>query len=134
MNTYTTTTAKTPTADEIIATCKEFSARFPKPKSIWDDVLKMEPMFEPFGLRVYVAAELCRMEFVRWRKSHRKSRINKKWHKKYGAIHRCANTEGIRMGDSLHVCPCVKAKMDRIFVRQQLFVPVQNSFLMTASV
>lgn len=39
------------------------------------------------GVRVQVSRFICDgPQFVRWRKSHRKSRINKKWHKRYGAI------------------------------------------------
>jgi len=42
------------------------------------------------GMPVYVNKHLCQMVFVRWRRSHRKSRINKKWQKKYGAVCVCS--------------------------------------------
>lgn len=35
--------------------------------------------------KILCSAHACQQpKFLRWKKSHRRSRINKKWHKKYG--------------------------------------------------
>lgn len=42
-----------------------------------------------FSIPIIVNQYACEgPKFLRWRKSHRRSRINKKWHKKYGAIYK----------------------------------------------
>lgn len=62
------------------------------------------------GMPVYVESHLCRPHFVRFRKNHRKARINRKWHKKYGAITRC-DGHAYQVLNRLIVCPCSMRKM-----------------------
>lgn len=61
---------------------------------------------------IHVSDYMCKTEFVRWRKNHRKSRINKKWHKRYGAIARCKGVAYNVAGMGIVMCPCVKAALD----------------------
>lgn len=49
---------------------------------------------------------MCDMRFVRWRKKHRRSRINKKWQKRYGAIMECKGV-AYNLGGTVHACPCI---------------------------
>lgn len=63
------------------------------------------------GTPVYINEWLCETKFVRWRKSHRKARINKKWHKKYGAIYSHCVGRGYQMGGKLILCPCMAAAL-----------------------
>lgn len=80
------------------------------------------------GIPVIVDRNLCQPEFIRWRKKHRKSRIAKKWRKKYGAVTACKgvafeiSTPSIAdlwlpiqekrvVAKNFLVCPCFKAKM-----------------------
>lgn len=66
------------------------------------------------GMSVLENSHLCQMEFVRWRKTHRKSRINKKWRKRYGAVLACKG-HGYQMAGSVVGCPCfVKRLRDEI--------------------
>jgi hypothetical protein len=38
------------------------------------------------GMRLTVSKHICKPPlFLRWRRNHRRARINKKWHKRYGA-------------------------------------------------
>lgn len=46
------------------------------------------------------------MKFVRWRKTHRKKRINKKFKKKYGAIYAC-DRKCYVIGGYIYCCNCV---------------------------
>ena len=64
-------------------------------------------MTSMFSLGVTVNRNLCQMEFAGWRKNHRKSRINKKWHKKYGPLLRCRG-HAYRLGAQVVCCPCVE--------------------------
>ena len=57
-----------------------------------------------------VDPHLCQMEFVGWKKSHRRSRINKKWHKRYGPIMRCRGY-AYNISGRLACCPCVADKI-----------------------
>jgi hypothetical protein len=41
------------------------------------------------GIPIIVDRYICKPEFIRWRRKHRKARINKKWRKKYGAVIAC---------------------------------------------
>lgn len=59
---------------------------------------------------VKVSRYLCQPEFAGWLKSHRRSRINKKWHKRYGPRLRCKG-RAYQIGDTFVVCPCVERKM-----------------------
>lgn len=56
--------------------------------------------------KIIVNQSLCMKTFIRFSRNHRKARINKKWHKKYGAITRCvANPVEIK-GMGFFMCPC----------------------------
>ena len=75
--------------------------------------------FRPlFGLSVVVSKMLCDgPRFVRWRRKHRKKRINKKWQKKYGAVVEQCKGKGhvvdVGNGPVVYLCPHAKAKFDR---------------------
>ncbi len=66
------------------------------------------------GIPVYANSLLCDGgKFLRWRKNHRKSRINKKWHKKYGfEVTQCSNP-AFRVGDKLIVCPHAMRELEK---------------------
>lgn len=57
------------------------------------------------GIPLTIDYQLCQLEFVGWKKNHRKARINKKWHKKYGPILRCKG-HVFRVGSKIVCCPC----------------------------
>jgi hypothetical protein len=59
------------------------------------------------AIRLTIDRYLCRPEFVGWKKSHRKARINKKWHKRYGPILRCKGHAYHVRGMGIVCCPCV---------------------------
>lgn len=61
-------------------------------------------------LAIKITAFPCNMEFVRWRRRHRKRRIDNKWRKKYGAVQRCKNVT-VRAGNTIFTCQCVLAKI-----------------------
>lgn len=64
------------------------------------------------GLQICVNPYLCSNEFVRWVRNHRRSRINKKWHKRYGMITRCSGSDrAYRVGDMVVCCPCLGKKI-----------------------
>lgn len=65
------------------------------------------------GVKVYIEKCMCKTEFIRWRKSHKRSRINKKWHKRYGAIYACKGVAYNMKGIGLICCPCFKREMDK---------------------
>lgn len=69
------------------------------------------------GIPFYVDQTLCQVKFVRWRRNHRKSRINKKWHKKYGFIAECGGYGFHMDGMGMYVCPCmanqIRAKAEK---------------------
>lgn len=60
-----------------------------------------------------VSSNMCRMEDVRQRRTHRKNRINKKWRKHYGMIQACHNDAVYHVTGSLYVCPCTAAKIEK---------------------
>lgn len=43
--------------------------------------------------------------FLRWKRNHRRSRINKKWHKKYGGVYSKCPGKGINVFGFLYLCP-----------------------------
>lgn len=63
------------------------------------------------GFPVYVSASLCQPGPEVQVRRHRKSRINRKWRKKYGV--RSAPCPGLvyRMMSSVHCCPCGREKL-----------------------
>ncbi len=70
------------------------------------------------GFELTVDPHLCQVTFVRWRKNHRKARINKKWHKKYGYVSECKQDSVYQVMGRLIGCPCMIAKL-----RQQIPIP-----------
>ena len=66
-----------------------------------------------FGMNITVDRHLCERKFIRWVKSHKKARINKKWHKKYGYISRCEGHAYEVRGMGLVCCPCFHEQMKR---------------------
>ena len=66
------------------------------------------------GMNVQISHYLCDLPtFLRWRRNHRKVRINKKWHKKYGYITKpcpgkCYEIRGI----GLVMCPHFKEQLN----------------------
>ena len=79
------------------------------------------------GIQIVVYHFLCKPEFIRWRRQHRKSRINRKWQKRYGAVVACkgvcyeVNLPSIAdlwsnrrlTTKKIVMCPCIKAALDR---------------------
>lgn len=65
------------------------------------------------GIQIHVAHILCDPpSFLRWKKNHRKSRINKKWHKRYGPVlSECLGAPGYQIGGKLYVCPHLMEKI-----------------------
>jgi len=63
------------------------------------------------GIKVTISRMLCQQEFVRWRKSHRKARINKKWHKRYGPVTVCKGHGYQVAGIGIVGCPCFVNKL-----------------------
>jgi len=70
------------------------------------------------GFQIYINPSLCQVQFIRWRKNHKKSRINKKWHKRYGFISKCVNEKAFKMGNNLYLCPCLYEKMKFLTAKQ----------------
>lgn len=71
-------------------------------------MLKAEQLLKkcpPTINRVICQRHLCRPQFVKWNKRHRRSRINRKWQKRYGALVRCDGV-AYKVEDTLLVCPC----------------------------
>ena len=67
-----------------------------------------------YGISVVKSPYLCDSpKFLRWRKSHRKARINKKWHKRYGYETTTCPGVAYQMGRQL-MCPCVVAQMEKM--------------------
>lgn len=65
------------------------------------------------GIPLYVNQYACKLpEFVRWRRTHKKARIAKKWRKRYGAVMSTCPGVYVLMGKTAHtkesivVCPC----------------------------
>ena len=68
------------------------------------------------GMPLRVDRYLCDPpRFIRWKRNHRKARINKKWHKKYGAVYAYCQGKGYQVGGQLVVCPCMKAQLVKEF-------------------
>lgn len=65
----------------------------------------------PPPMKVIVDRHLCQVEFVRWRRQHRKARINKKWQKRYGAIYACSGVAWC-LGHLYLLCPCAMAALE----------------------
>lgn len=64
-------------------------------------------------MKIYVSTFLCERPFLRWARPHRKTRIAKKWRKKYGAIFgRCPGKAFQLLGMGMVVCPCVMAALE----------------------
>jgi hypothetical protein len=77
--------------------------------------LPMSEWRQMADVRFTVSMYLCDSPvFLRWKKNHRKSRINKKWHKKYGAVYKPCPGKAYRMrGFGIVVCPCVAAAFEK---------------------
>lgn len=78
--------------------------------------------WEVGGIRVVVDKFLCRTDRLVQRRTHRKSRINKKWRKKYGFDSVCKGHTVI-IGRDARVCPHVKAKLDKRVSLQASLLP-----------
>ena len=65
------------------------------------------------GIRLHRDRYLCQPRFVRWKKTHRKSRIRKKWRKKYGAVTACAGYAYEMKGIGVIACPCMYDKIKK---------------------
>jgi hypothetical protein len=61
------------------------------------------------GMKVYVNPILCNRVFLRWARTHRKRRINKKWRKRYGAIFRPCPGIVLEFYSAFYLCPCALA-------------------------
>lgn len=68
------------------------------------------PKPDPIGLtgRMLVDRWICTpARFVRWRRKHRKSRINKKWQKRYGPVLETCKGVAYNVGGTMLACPCM---------------------------
>jgi len=65
-----------------------------------------------YGIKVYVDHFLCQPDEIRQRRTNRKSRINKKWRKKYGIERICHGRSYIFSGNA-HMCPHFHAKLKK---------------------
>ena len=85
----------------------------------WDSVFgvwqEMKRQSVLASTKVSVNRYLCNGgKFVRWKRSHRKSRINKKWHKRYGMIlSKCSGVCYEVQGIGMVMCPCVEAQLKK---------------------
>lgn len=69
------------------------------------------------AMNVEVSKYLCeRPSSVRWKRTHRRARIRKKWRKRYGKLTVVGKCSGraFQVGDQLVVCPCVWAELDKL--------------------
>lgn len=75
----------------------------------------MNPLFgSPLGsLQLVESCSLCLMTFVRWRRTHRQKRIQKKWAKKYGAVMACKQEQAYQIGNRILMCPHMAAAVKR---------------------
>lgn len=79
-----------------MASMKAMMATLPKPS----------PPF--LNGRLLVCRWLCDPpKFIRWKRKHRKARINKKWQKRYGAVYEYCKGVAWNACGNLHVCPCM---------------------------
>lgn len=62
----------------------------------------------PFRISNYICEPPT---FVRWKRSHRKARINKKWHKLHGPVTSTCRGVAYRMGGEMIACPCAMLKI-----------------------
>ena len=62
---------------------------------------------------IFLSNYLCTYEFAGWRKNHRRSRINKKWHKKYGSIRKCPGKAVQVAGLGLACCPHIYEQLKK---------------------
>ena len=70
-----------------------------------------------FGLKMLTSQYMCETPaFIRWKRNHRKSRINKKWHKKYGAVMSKCKGVAWQIGMNLYTCPCMTAALKKEMV------------------
>lgn len=67
-------------------------------------IIDVLPKFH--GIPVKVNEYACELTtFLRWKKNHKKSRINKKWHKRYGAVYK--------------TCPGVVYLLDPVYMPEE---------------
>lgn len=68
--------------------------------------------------KIIVSKSLCIRMFIGYKRNHRKARINKKWHKRYGMKTKC-EVEICEMNNgSLVMCPCRKRELDEAIKKQ----------------
>lgn len=65
------------------------------------------------SMPVRVSHFLCERRFLRFAKSNRRARINRKWHKKYGVVYTECPGKAWQMGDTLYACPHVAAALQK---------------------
>ena len=65
-----------------------------------------------YGIRVYVDPFLCQNDEIRQRRTNRKSRINKKWRKKYGLVTICRG-HTFMVGPMAHMCSHFLARLKK---------------------
>lgn len=74
------------------------------------------PKSDPTGAtgNVFSDPHLCDCpRFVRWNRTHRRPRVNKKWRKRYGATYERCRGVVVRVGGNLHACPCAVDEMKK---------------------
>lgn len=73
-------------------------------------IAMLPPKPDPMALngKIVVDRWICTPPtFVRWKRKHRKSRINKKWQKRYGAVMQPCKGVSYNMSGTILVCPCM---------------------------
>jgi hypothetical protein len=64
------------------------------------------------GFQVVVSPHICDSPmFVRWVKTHKRPRIAKKWHKRFGAVMSRCPGKAFEVGNRLLVCPHVMTEL-----------------------
>lgn len=72
-------------------------------------------MIEQFSaMPLMVSIYLCQTSFLRWRRTHKKARIRKKWRKRYGAVFSQCKGHFYKIGDTFMACPCVAAQIRKV--------------------
>lgn len=79
------------------------------------------------GIPITVSRMLCEVKFLRWRRTHRRARIRKKWRKRYGMVlAKCPGVSYRLLGVGLICCPCVFTMLAEAASKRPATVPTVN--------
>ena len=65
------------------------------------------------GIPVMVSKYICYFAVAKQRRTHHRSRINKKWKKRYGFHETACSGKAYQVNGTMVVCPHVKAQLDK---------------------